>query len=212
MRLLVQKLHPEAKLPVCAHPHEDLGYDIHAIEDTVLLPFRQVIVRTGIAARFVADGYKLDCQESNHDLPRYGLEVGDRSGIAAKNGIHTLAGKIDYGWTGEVGVVMILLGLPQATMDALRQEFPTPPNLDALDGNTLRQLFPPRPNLDAMDGITLLHLALSVGIPVSYEIKAGDRIAQIIPKRIVTEAPVEEVAKIPEDGVRGVNGYGSTGK
>jgi len=63
-----------AKLPVVAHPGEDLGYDVFALEGVVLEPHRTVRVRTGISveARHPGSGAAL------------GLLVRDRSSMAAK--------------------------------------------------------------------------------------------------------------------------------
>jgi dUTP pyrophosphatase len=97
--LRVKKLDRGARLPVVAHPGEDLGYDIFALEGAVLVPHRTVRVRTGIAveARHPETGAPL------------GLLVRDRSSMAAR-GLATTAGVIDAGYRGEVQIVMTNLG------------------------------------------------------------------------------------------------------
>ena len=88
-----------ARAPVVAHPGEDLGYDLFALEGAVLAPRATVKVRTGIAveARHPATGVQL------------GLLVRDRSSMAAR-GIATTAGVIDAGYRGEILVLMTNLG------------------------------------------------------------------------------------------------------
>ena len=97
--LRVKLLDPSARSPVVAHPGEDLGYDLFALETTRLLPRATVRVRTGIAveARHPATGIPL------------GLLVRDRSSMAAK-GIATTAGVIDAGYRGEILILMTNLG------------------------------------------------------------------------------------------------------
>ena len=97
--LRVKLLDPSARSPVVAHPGEDLGYDLIALETTRLLPRATVRVRTGIAveARHPATGIPL------------GLLVRDRSSMAAK-GIATTAGVIDAGYRGEILILMTNLG------------------------------------------------------------------------------------------------------
>ncbi|MGA2649917.1 MAG: dUTP diphosphatase [Terracidiphilus sp.] len=97
--LRVKLLDPAAKLPVVAHPGEDLGYDLFALEATELAPRSTVRVRTGIAveARHPTTGAAL------------GLLVRDRSSMAAK-GIATTAGVIDAGYRGEILILMTNLG------------------------------------------------------------------------------------------------------
>ena len=90
---------PGARAPVVAHPGEDLGYDLFALEGVALLPRSTVKVRTGIAveARHPYTGAPL------------GLLVRDRSSMAAR-GIATTAGVIDSGYRGEILVLMTNLG------------------------------------------------------------------------------------------------------
>jgi len=97
--LRVRKLATGAKLPVVAHAGEDLGYDVFALEGSVLAPRATVKVRTGIAveARDPATGRLL------------GLLVRDRSSMAAR-GIATTGGVIDAGYRGEILVLMTNLG------------------------------------------------------------------------------------------------------
>jgi len=97
--LRVKLLDPAARLPVVAHPGEDLGYDLFALEATELAPRATGRVRTGIAveARHPATGAPL------------GLLVRDRSSMAAK-GIATTAGVIDAGYRGEILILMTNLG------------------------------------------------------------------------------------------------------
>ncbi|MFZ0746917.1 MAG: dUTP diphosphatase [Terracidiphilus sp.] len=97
--LRVRLLEAGARLPVVAHPGEDLGYDLFALEGVRLEPQATARVRTGIAveARHPETGVPL------------GLLVRDRSSMAAR-GIATTAGVIDAGYRGEILVLMTNLG------------------------------------------------------------------------------------------------------
>jgi dUTP pyrophosphatase len=97
--LRVKLLDPAARAPIVAHPGEDLGYDLFALEATTLGPRATVKVRTGIAveARHPATGAPL------------GLLVRDRSSMAAR-GIATTGGVIDAGYRGEILVLLTNLG------------------------------------------------------------------------------------------------------
>src|ERR1039457_3340185 len=97
--LRVKLLESGAQAPVVAHPGEDLGYDLFALEGASLASHATVKVRTGIAveARHPETGAAL------------GLLVRDRSSMAAR-GIATTAGVIDAGYRGEILVLMTNLG------------------------------------------------------------------------------------------------------
>jgi dUTP pyrophosphatase len=97
--LRVKLLEAGARAPVVAHPGEDLGYDIFALEAVRLAPRQTVRVRTGIAveARHPKTGAPL------------GLLVRDRSSMAARE-LATTGGVIDAGYRGEILVVMTNLG------------------------------------------------------------------------------------------------------
>lgn len=116
--LQVIRLHPNARLPQVAHPGEDLGYDLFALEASLLAPRATVKVRTGIAveARHPQTGAPL------------GLLVRDRSSIAAR-GIATTAGVIDAGYRGEILVLMTNLGDTAVELNAgekIAQMIPVP--------------------------------------------------------------------------------------
>jgi dUTP pyrophosphatase len=93
VELRVKLLHPEAKLPVCAHPGEDLGFDVFSIEDTVIDLNGSTTVRTGIALEMRGDLLE--------GFAPYGLLVRDRSSLASK-GVSTVGGVIDAGYRGEI--------------------------------------------------------------------------------------------------------------
>jgi dUTP pyrophosphatase len=116
--LRVKLLEQAARLPVVAHPGEDLGYDLFALEATLLAPGTTVRVRTGISveARHPATGASL------------GLLVRDRSSMAAR-GIATTAGVIDAGYRGEIQVLMTNLGQTTVELKAgekIAQMVPVP--------------------------------------------------------------------------------------
>jgi len=107
-----------AKVPVVAHPGEDLGYDLFALEGVVLQSRMTVRVRTGIAveARHPETGGAL------------GLLVRDRSSMAAR-GIATTGGVIDAGYRGEILVLMTNLGETTVELKAgekIAQMIPVP--------------------------------------------------------------------------------------
>jgi dUTP pyrophosphatase len=97
--LRVKLLDPGARLPVVAHPGEDLGYDVFSVETVLLEPHKTVRVRTGIS---------VEARHPETDAP-LGLLVRDRSSMASK-GIATTAGVIDAGYRGELQIVMTNLG------------------------------------------------------------------------------------------------------
>jgi dUTP pyrophosphatase len=107
-----------ARLPVVAHPGEDLGYDLFALENTVLAPRTTVKARTGIA---------VEARDPQSGAP-LGLLVRDRSSMAAK-GIATTGGVIDAGYRGEILVLMTNLGNATVELKAgekIAQMIPVP--------------------------------------------------------------------------------------
>lgn len=92
--LKVKLLNENATLPTCAHPGEDLGFDIFASEDVELKTGVPVMVPTGIAVQYYSPWNGV-----------YGFLVRDRSSMA-KKGIFCTGGVIDAGYTGEVIVFL----------------------------------------------------------------------------------------------------------
>jgi dUTP pyrophosphatase len=116
--LRVKRLDTAARVPVVAHPGEDLGYDVFSLEGAVLVPHQTLRVRTGIAveARHPETGKPL------------GLLVRDRSSMAVR-GLATTAGVIDAGYRGEVLIVMTNLGYAPVEIKAgekIAQMIPVP--------------------------------------------------------------------------------------
>jgi dUTP pyrophosphatase len=97
--LRVKRLDTAARLPVVAHPGEDLGYDVFALEGAALAPRATVRVRTGIA---------VEARHPQTDAP-LGLLVRDRSSMAAR-GIAATGGVIDAGYRGEILILLTNLG------------------------------------------------------------------------------------------------------
>jgi len=116
--LKVKLLAPGARLPEVAHPGEDLGYDLFALEDIELWARATVRVRTGVAveARHPETGAAL------------GLLVRDRSSMASR-GIATTGGVIDAGYRGEILVLMTNLSDTAVRIkagDKIAQMIPVP--------------------------------------------------------------------------------------
>ncbi len=103
MKILINKLHPDAHLPAYAHgPLEDAGLDLRAVERVVLEPGVAQAVPTGIAI----------------ELPRgYEAQVRPRSGMALKHSLTVNFGTIDPGYRGEIRVVMFNLGRASYTIE-----------------------------------------------------------------------------------------------
>lgn len=113
----VQLLTADAKMPVCAHPGQDLGYDLFAAQDAVLFPGIPTRIRTGIAV----------------ELAYHGFLLRDRSSMAAR-GITLSGGVIDAGYRGEIIVVLTCFGSGNgmtehiALGDKICQMLPIQPN------------------------------------------------------------------------------------
>lgn len=146
--LKVLKLDQRATTPTVANAGEDLGFDIYALEDTLLPPNTPIKVRTGIAVHY---------ERPEAPQEKFGLLVRDRSSMASK-GIIASGGVIDAGYRGE-----------------------------------------------------LLVLLTSYGSDNPFAIKAGDKIAQLIPLPVLT-APGVMVTESLAESARGQGGFGSTGR
>ena len=90
----ISKKNAEIQTPVYHRPG-DAGLDLRASESITLAPGQRYPVKTGLHFA-IPDGV-------------VGL-IKDRSGLALKFGLHTLAGVIDSNYRGEIVVVLINLG------------------------------------------------------------------------------------------------------
>jgi dUTP pyrophosphatase len=144
--LKVLKLDQRATIPTVANAGEDLGFDVYALEDTMLPPNIPIRVRTGIAVHY----------EKSESQDKFGLLVRDRSSMASK-GVVASGGVIDAGYRGEL-LVLLTSYIPGG----------------------------------------------------SFAIKAGDKIAQLIPLPVLTGAGVMETDSLSTSS-RGQGGFGSTG-
>lgn len=97
MKVRVQRLHENAKLPVRAHP-TDAGMDLFFcpppkpeldVQIETVLPFGSSVIPTGLKIE-VPEGYM--------------LEIKNKSGIASKRGLLVGACVVDRGYTGEIFV------------------------------------------------------------------------------------------------------------
>ena len=86
----VKRLSEYAKLPQKAHVG-DLGYDLYADSPAAIFPGETNVVKTGIAIQFPAG---------------YGGVIKDRSSVATKKGLFTVAGVIDNGYIGEICIAL----------------------------------------------------------------------------------------------------------
>jgi len=90
----IKKIDKKAIIPKFSRKG-DAAFDIHSLETYTIKPGERHIFQTGIAMEF-PDGY--------------GLLYWDRSGLAAKHGIHILAGVIDATYRGEHRIVLLNTG------------------------------------------------------------------------------------------------------
>ncbi|NPA12216.1 MAG: dUTP diphosphatase [Epsilonproteobacteria bacterium] len=96
MILKIKKLKNSALIPAY-QTKEAAGFDLHAVEDTVIKPFERKLIPTGLAFE-IQKGYE--------------IQIRPRSGLAFKHGITVLntPGTIDSDYRGEIKVLLINLG------------------------------------------------------------------------------------------------------
>lgn len=88
----IKKLHPDAVIPKYAR-ELDAGFDLVAVEDTLIAPGESAKIRTGLAIALP---------------PGYELQVRPRSGVGAntKLRISNSPGTVDAGYRGEICVLL----------------------------------------------------------------------------------------------------------
>lgn len=86
----IKRLHKDAVLPKYAK-QGDSGFDLVAIEDTIIEPGYTKLIKTGLA----------------FEIPKgYEIQVRPRSGITLKTKLRVQLGTIDSNYRGEVGVIV----------------------------------------------------------------------------------------------------------
>ncbi len=90
MKIKVKRLSENAKLPHKAHS-TDAGFDLYSVEDGVIVHGQRQLVKTDIAME-IPEGY---C----------GI-IQDRSGLAYKSGLTTMAGIIDSDYRDGIGIIL----------------------------------------------------------------------------------------------------------
>jgi dUTP pyrophosphatase len=101
LNIIFEKTSLSAVKPTKQHP-QDAGYDLYSTHRVVINPMERAVVPTGIIAQ-IPEGY-------------YG-RIAPRSGLAIRNGAGILAGVIDSGYAGEIGVVLVNLNLPVSLLN-----------------------------------------------------------------------------------------------
>jgi deoxyuridine 5'-triphosphate nucleotidohydrolase len=87
--LQVKKLHRFALLPI--KRYGDAAYDFYSCEAATIKPYERKLICTGLACAFPSN---------------YVARVCDRSGMAAKRGLHVMAGVIDSTYRGEWKILL----------------------------------------------------------------------------------------------------------
>jgi dUTP pyrophosphatase len=99
IQLKVKKICDDAILPYYAHEN-DAGLDLFSVENKEIKPNESCLIRTGI---------KIELPETNSKNEFFEAQIRPRSGLALKYCITVLnsPGTIDYGYRGEIGVILI---------------------------------------------------------------------------------------------------------
>lgn len=179
--IIVEKVHENAIIPTYAS-NGDSGMDVYALDEMVLMPGFNGIIKTGIKIEIPKHplhelGYRWECQ------------VRPRSGISARTMLRVAnaPGTIDNFYRDEIGIVMT------NTADRTNYLQGTDTVLD-LKGNTVPLA---EVNIEAEN------------MPAnSYLIRRGDRIAQLVFKEVVRPAAIIE-GKVSNEDSRG-GGFGHT--
>lgn len=109
------KFDDKAVIPTKAH-ETDGAYDLSCIEDFRLNPGDTKIIKTGIGVEWDTRNFVID--SANYGIPEPPIPfafVLPRSGLAAKYNITIVnsPGLIDYGYTGEISIILHRLFVPK---------------------------------------------------------------------------------------------------
>jgi dUTPase len=199
--LKVIKLNPKGLLPTVNHPGADLGYDLYATENTMVRDGASVRVPTGITAWY-------ECPAG-----KFGLLIRDRSSMAVR-GFTVSGGVIDADYRGEL---VVLLKFNSPGMTDKERVLAVYPEFVAFNWSFLYSGEANRWSIGNGDTWITNHYATEAEAWASAasklpagdcaHIKAGDRIAQMIPLPVMTHGAIVEVK-----GERGDKGLGSSGR
>ena len=87
----VKKVNEKAKLPL-RNNNTDAGADVFSVENKIIRPLSRSIIDTGLIIEL--------------DDPNTYIRIAPRSGLAVKYGVDVLAGVVDFGYRGTIGVVI----------------------------------------------------------------------------------------------------------
>ncbi len=128
IKLNFKQLSEQAILPHVNHD-TDAGYDIHSVEEVIIQPGKTKAVSTGLALQMEFDFIPFDMkdripgtihQEQMTFVQNFSyyiqewiiqnfkkmFQIESRSGLASKEGIHTIGGIIDSGYQGEIKIIL----------------------------------------------------------------------------------------------------------
>jgi dUTP pyrophosphatase len=182
---------PDARAPERAHP-TDAGFDVFSAEDVSIPPGEVVRARTGICVYpepVPAEGDLVHPLVEGYNQPggwTYACLVWDKSGLGSK-GLKVMGGVIDDPYTGEL--LVVLANVKTAGWFDLVRHF--------IDYVTRY-------------GPDFLRHAKPAVFPGGVEIKAGQKVANLLVQRVELPEPVGP-QPLARTG-RGSDGFGSTGQ
>lgn len=179
MEIGFKRLSENAVLPTKAHA-SDSGFDLYAAEDVIIAPGEMVVVPTNIAVR-LSEGYE--------------ATVRPRSGITSRTKLRVQLGTIDFGYNGDIGVIVDNISQQYVQSVAVNSVYVGMPNIWS---HSCRLIDGSSQTTDE---------AVRLG---TYLIRKGDKIAQLVVQAIPSTIAVEITGEL-EDSDRGARGFGSTG-
>lgn len=191
---------PDAILPVKGHG-KDSGFDLYAVEDTVILPGDSAVIKTGISV----------------SLPE-GLDatVRPRSGNTSKTKLRVPIGTVDNPYTGDIGVMVDntntswkVISNFGDVLDKMIKALPVSDDNKSDIFKAYEDKFYVNviQTLDPTSNVVTDNMKYPVG---TYIVKRGDKIAQLVIHPYYDKQAIE-VDYIDETD-RGSNGFGSTDK
>lgn len=173
----VKKFSPDAVIPMYAKPG-DAGFDIVATQDFLVAPGDTVLVPSDIGL----------------EIPKgFMVRISPRSGISVNTKLRIVAGTIDAGYRGNIGVIVDNIAQKQISSFSL-------------GGVVYEQTLYPR----GLDDVFIEEdEVIGSYYDKTYLIRKGDRIAQgvLVPVGHTAFTEVDELGM----SVRGGNGFGHSG-